>query len=222
MVVMMPKNEKVKRRYVSKRVVECRRRRVLELRLAGLSPPAIAAELRKERVFEHTIERQVWSDIHTLNTRAELEQIEPGSIGKDTFQRFRDSTNVISQAAHKRFVQINDEIARVGEEIAGVDEQLQEPGLPLSSRGELVLKRNRLVRLASKLRSEARDETRIIISINKALVGMPRKLGFIPERQEVGMYDDTTERMIEAIENQPDPERRKRLIEAAELLAGII
>jgi|GEM_PF-1158584 len=222
MVVMMAQNERVKQKYISNKVVEWRRKRVLELRLAGFSPAAIAAELRKEKMFEHTTEHHVWSDIYALEKRAELAEIEGEVIVREIFQSCRDSIYVVSRAGHRRLEEINQRIARVQEEIADVDEQLRDPGQPLNRRGELVYRRDRLVRLASKLRREARDETRVILSINRTLLNMPKKLGLIYEKKEVGVQDISKERMIEVIKNEKDPERKEKLIQAIELFAGII
>jgi len=217
MVVMMAQNERVKQKYISKKVVEWRRKRVLELRLAGLSPAAIAAELRKEKMFEHTTEHHVWSDIYALEKRAKLDEIEGEVIVREIFQSCRDSIYVVSRAGHRRLEEINQRIARVQEEIADVDEQLRDPGQPLNRRGELIIECDRLVSLAGKLRAQARDETRVILSINRTLADMPRKLGLIYDKTEIGFHDQTKEAMIEAIENAPTPEARKELIKAAEL-----
>jgi len=127
---MMAKNEKVKRKYVSKRAVEWRRKRVLELRLAGFSPAAIAAELRKEKGFEHMTDRHVWSDIYALEKRGELAEIEGEVIVKEILQSCRDSIYVVSRAAHRRLEEINRQIARVQEEIADVDRQLRPRATP--------------------------------------------------------------------------------------------
>lgn len=212
-----------KRRHrISRRAVEQRRDRVRELRLAGLSPANIAEELRKEELFKHTTEDMVWNDIKALEKRAELEEIAPESIVKEIVQKCRDSYNVISKAAHQRFKEINDRIAGVQELIAEVDELLQDPQQSVNSRGQLITQYDRLISLASKLRKEARAETRIILSINKTMIDLPRKLGLLSERKEVGEYDDMAETIIKAAQDEPDRERRKKIIEAVELLAGII
>jgi len=202
---------------ISRRAVEERRGRVLELRLGGLSPANIAEELRKEGPFKHTTQDTVRNDIKTLMKRSKLEEIESEPIVKDMFQKCRDSISVISRTAHRRLREVSDGIARVQELIADVDEQLRDPGQPLNRRGELVYRRDRLVRLASKLRRDARDETRVIISINRTLLSTPKKLGLIIDKAQIGFHDQTKEAMIEAIENAPTPEARKELIKAAEL-----
>ena len=222
MVVMMAQNERVKQKYISKKVVEWRRKRVLELRLAGLSPAAIAAELRKEKMFEHTTEHHVWSDIYALEKGAKLDEIEGEVIVREIFQSCRDSIYVVSRPGHRRLEEINQRIARVQEEIADVDEQLRDPGQPLNRRGELIYQRDRLVRLASKLRSEARAETRVIISINRTLADVPKKLGLIIDKAQVGYRDETMEAMLKAIENAPTSEARKELIRALELFKRAI
>ena len=210
-----------KRKQMSRRAVEERRGRVLELRLGGLSPADIAEELRKEEPFKHTTEDTVWSDIKALKKRAKLEEVGPESIVNETLQKLRDSHSVISKPAHRRLEEINQRIARVQEEIADVVEQLRDPGQPLNRRGELIIKCDRLVSLAGKLRAQARDETRVILSINRTLADMPRKLGLIYDKTEVGVHDRTKEAMIEAIKNAPTPEKRRELIRAAELFEGI-
>ena len=58
--------------------------------------------------------------------------------------------------------------------------------------------------------------------LKRSLLNMPKKLGLIYEKKEVGVHDITKEKMIEAIKNEPDSERRRELIRAAELFAGII
>lgn len=211
-----------KRNHISRRAVEERRDRVLELRLAGLTPADIAEVLRKEELFKHTTQDTVWNDIKAVKKRAELEEIESEPIVKAIFQKSRDSNNVIGQAAHMSLKEINHRIAQVQEQIADVVEQLQDPLQPLNSRGQLIIQHDRLVSLAGKLRAQARDETRVIISINKTLTDMPRKLGLIYEKKEVGVHDITKEKMIQAIKNEKDPERKEELIRAAELFAGII
>lgn len=210
-----------KRTRVSRRAVQWRRERVLELRLAGLSPANIAEKLRKEGQFKHTTGDTVLNDIKALEERSKLERIEPEAIVKEIFQTSRDSMTVVSKAAHRRFMEISEEIGRVQEMIAEVDRLLQEPTQSANSRGQLMAEHDRLVSRASKLRRQARDETRVIVSMNKTLMNMPKKLGLILEREDVGLYDDMKETMIEAIKNEPDPDRRKELIEAAELLGGI-
>jgi len=58
--------------------------------------------------------------------------------------------------------------------------------------------------------------------LKRSLLNMPKKLGLIYEKKEVGVHDITKEKMIEAIKNEPDSERRRELIRATELFAGII
>jgi len=206
-----------KRNQMSRRAVEERRHRVLELRLAGLSASAIAEELRKEEPFKHTTQDTVRNDIKTLMKRSKLEEIESEPIVKDMFQKCRDSISVISRTAHRRLVEINAQIARVQGQIADVVEQLQDPDQPLNSRGELIIQCDRLVSLAGRLRAQAREETRVILSINRTLLSTPKKLGLIIDKAQIGFHDQTKEAMIEAIENAPTPEARKELIKAAEL-----
>jgi len=206
---------------MSRRAVEERRGRVLELRLGGLSPANIAEELRKEEAFKHTTENTVWSDIKALKKRAKLEEVGPESIVNETLQKLRDSYSVISKPAHRRLKEVSDGIVRVQELIAEVDELLQDPEQSVNSRGELIIQHEVLVSLAGKLRAQARDETRVIISINRTLTDMPKKLGLIYEKKEVGVHDITKEKMIEAIKNAPSSERRRELIRAAELFGGI-
>jgi len=206
-----------KRNHMSRRAVEERRGRVLELRLGGLSRADIAEELRKEEPFKHTTEDTVRSDIGALEKRARLEEIESEPIVKGMFQKLRDSHSVISKPAHRRFVEINAQIARVQGQIADVVEQLQAPDQSVNSRAALIIQCDRLVSLGSKLRAQARDETRVIISINRTLTDMPKKLGLIIDKAQIGFHDQTKEAMIEAIKNAPTPEARKELIRAAEL-----
>jgi len=59
------------------------------------------------------------------------------------------------------------------------------------------------------------------MSINRTLADVPKKLGLIYEKKEVGVHDITKEKMIEAIKNAPTPEKRRDLIRAAELFGGI-
>ena len=58
--------------------------------------------------------------------------------------------------------------------------------------------------------------------LKRSLLSMPKKLGLIYEKKEVGVHDITKEKMIEAIKNEKDPERKEKLIQAIELFAGII
>lgn len=210
-----------KRNRTSRRAVSQRRGRVLELRLGGLSPADIAEELRKEEPFKHTTEDTVWNDVKALKKRATLEEVGPESIVNETLQKLRDSHSVISQPAHRRLKEVSDRIVRVQELIAEVDEQLQAPDQPLNSRGELIIQHEVLVSLAGKLRAQARDETRVILSINRTLADVPKKLGLIPDRTEIGVKDATKQMMIEAMKNAPTPEKRRELIRAAELFGGI-
>ncbi|MGB5932967.1 MAG: hypothetical protein WBH57_07865 [Anaerolineae bacterium] len=154
--------------------------------------------------------------------RAKLEEVGPESIVNETLQKLRDSHSVISKPAHRRLKEVSDRIVRVQELIAEVDEQLWDPGQPLNSRGELIIQHEVLVSLAGKLRAQARDETRVIISINRTLTDMPNKLGLIYEKTEVGVHDITREKILEAIRDEKDPERKERLIQSVELWAGII
>jgi len=154
--------------------------------------------------------------------RGKLEEVGPESIVNETLQKLRDSHSVISKRAHRRLREVSDGIVRVQELIAEVDEQLRDPGQPLNRRGELIYQRDRLVRLASKLRSEARAETRVIISINRTLADMPKKLGLIIDKAQVGYRDETKEAMLKAIENAPTSEARKELIRALELFKRAI
>ena len=154
--------------------------------------------------------------------RAKLEEVGPESIVNETLQKLRDSHSVVSKPAHRRFVEINAQIARVQGQIADVVEQLQAPDQPLNSRGELVTQHEVLVSLAGKLRAQARDETRVIISINRTLTDMPRKLGLIYDKTEVGVHDRTKEAIIEVLKNEKDPVKKRGLIEAIELFGGIV
>jgi len=154
--------------------------------------------------------------------RAKLEEVGPESIVNETLQKLRDSHSVISKPAHRRLKEVSDRIVRVQGQIADVVEQLQAPEQALNSRGELIIQCDRLVSLGSKLRSEARAETRVIIAINRTLADVPKKLGLIYDEGEVGVHDRTKEAMIEAIENAPTPEARKELIRALELFKRAI
>ena len=182
----MAKNRK-KRHRISTRAVEERRQRVLELRLAGLSPANIAQELGKSDVFKHTSVDTIWNDLNTLRKRTKLEWVEPEPIIKEAYQNSRDSTALLAKAAHRRFKQIGDQIARTQELIAKVDEALESPE-PHQDREELISRRHEEIELASQLRGEARKETRLIISINQTQTGMPGKLGLVLHRKEVEPY----------------------------------
>lgn len=153
--------------------------------------------------------------------RAKLEEVGPESIVQEIFQSCRDSHSVISKLAHRRLVDVSDRIVRVQALIAEVDELLQDPDQSVDSRGELIIQHEVLVSTAGKLRREGRDETRVILSINRTLLNMPKKLGLIPDRTEIGVKDVTKQMMIEAIKNAPTPEERRELIQAAELFEGI-
>ena len=119
-------------------------------------------------------------------------------------------------------MEINAQIARVQGQIADVVEQLQDPEQSVNSRGELIIQCDRLVSLAGKLRAQARDETRVIISINRTLADMPKKLGLIYDKTEVGVHDRTKEAIIEVLKNEKDPVKKRGLIEAIELFGGIV
>ena len=58
--------------------------------------------------------------------------------------------------------------------------------------------------------------------LKRSLLNMPKKLGLIYEKKEVGVHDRTKEAMIEVIKNEQDRERREELIRAAGLFARII
>jgi len=181
------KNRK-KRHRISRKAVEQRRQQVLELRLAGLSPANIAQELRKADIFKHTTVDTVWNDLNALRKRANLERVEPGRIMRETYQKSRDSTALLAKAAHRRFKEIGDQIARTQELIAKVNQALESPE-PHQDWEELISRRHELIELASQLRGEARKETRLIISINQTRTGMPRKLGLVLDREKVRPYD---------------------------------
>jgi len=211
-----------KRHRISRRAVQQRRQRVVELRLAGLSPANIAEELRKKEVFKHTTEDTVWNDIKALNKRAKQERIESEAIAKDIYQKLRVSNNVVSEAAHRRLNEVSGGIVRVQELIAEVDELLQDPEQSVNSRGQLMAQYDQLVSLASKLRREARAEMELILSINETMIRIPRNLGLLSERKEVDEYDDAAETIAKAIEDAPDPERKKEIIKAAKTLADVL
>jgi len=215
------KNRK-KRQRISRKAVEQRRQQVLELRLAGLSPANIAQELGKSDVFKHTTVDTVWNDLNALRKRAELEWVEPGPIIKEAYQKSRDSTALLAKAAHRRFKGIGDQIARTQERIARVDQDLESPE-PHQDREELISRRHELIELASQLRGEARKETRLILSINQTQTRMPGKLGLVLRSKEVGPDDGNISRqeLIDVINNEPDPDRKKQLIQALSLLAGV-
>lgn len=182
----MAKNRK-KRHRIWTKAVEERRQQVLELRLAGLSPANIVQELGKSDVFKHTTVDTVWNDLKALRKRAILERVEPRRIMREAYQKSRNSTALLAKAAHLRFKEIGDQIARTQELIAKVDEDLESPE-PHQDREELISRRHEEIELASQLRGEARKETRLIISINKTQTGMPGKLGLVLHRKEVEPY----------------------------------
>lgn len=218
----MAKNRK-KRHRISRKAVEERRQRVLELRLAGLSPVNIAQELRKADLFKHTTADTVTNDLKALRKRAELERVEPRPIMRDAYQKSRDSTALLAKAAHLRFKQTGDQIARTQELIAKVDEAIESPE-PHQDLEALISRRHELIELASQRRDEARKETRLILSINQTRTGMPGKLGLVLDREELGAYggDRYKQEFIDMIKNEPDPDRKEQLIRAMELFAGII
>jgi len=182
------KNRK-KRHRLSGQAVEERRHQVLELSLAGLSPANIAEELRNADLFKHTTVDTVWNDLKALRKRAELEPVERGHIVREAYQKSRDSTALLAKAAHRRFKEIGDQIARTQEHLARVDAAMESPE-PRQDRDELISRRHELIELASQLRGEARKETRLIISINQTRTAMPRKLGLDLDRKDVRVYDD--------------------------------
>lgn len=216
----MAKNRK-KRHRISRKAVEERRERVLELRLAGLSPATIAQELHNAEVFKHTTVDTVWNDLNALRKRAELEPVEPEPIVKEAYQKSRDSTALLAKAAHRRFKETTDQIARTLELIAKVDEALESPE-PHQDWEELISRRHELIELARQLRDEARKETRLIISINQTRTGMPGKLGLVLDWKEVGPSDGdiSTQKLKDMIENEPDPDRQKELLEAMKLIGN--
>lgn len=217
----MAKNTK-KRRRISRKAVEERRQQVLELRLAGLSPANIAQELRKADVFKHTTVDTVTNDLKALRKSDELERVEPRPIMREAYQKSRDSTALLAKAAHLGFKQLGDQITQTQELIAKVNQAIESPE-PHQDWEELISRRHELIELASQLRDEARKETRLIISVNQTRAGMPRKLGLVLDREELGAYggDTLRQQMIDRIENAPDSDTRRQLIKAVELLGGI-
>ncbi len=209
------------RHRISRKALEERRERVLELRLAGLSPATIAQELHKADIFKHTTVDTVWNDLNALRKRAELEPVELEPIVKEAYQKSRDSTALLAKAAHRRFKEITDQIARTQELIAKVDEALESPE-PHEDWEELVSRRHELIELARQLRDEARKETRLIISINQTRTGMPGKLGVVLESKDVGPNDEhiTTQKLKDMFKNEPDPDKQRELLDALELITN--
>ena len=211
-----------KRHRISRGAVKQRRDRVLELRLAGLSAANIAEELRKKEVFKHTTEDTVWNDIKALKKMAKLEEIEYQPKVKEVFWRSYHSYCAIHTAALRTFKEIDDRIARVQEAMAEIDEHFGDPQLSVDSVVQLITQYDNLLSLAGKLRKQERDQTRVIMSIDQTLLDMPRKLGLVLERREVGADDAVVETIAKAVEDEPDLERKKEIIKAAKTLADVL
>jgi len=211
-----------KRNYLSRDAVKQRRDRVLELRLAGLSPSAIAGELGKEDVFKHTTVATIRNDIRALKKSAKLAEIEYQPMVKEILRSSVDSYYAILRPTHRRFLETSDGFDRLQELLAEIDEQLGDPELSHNRAVELITQYERLLSLAPKIAKQARDQTRVTLSIIRALIDMPGKLGLVLESKEVGAHQAAREAMRKAIEDERDPERKKRLIEAEERLADLL
>ena len=211
-----------KRHGISRRAAQQRRQRVVELRLAGLSPANIAEELRKKEAFKHTTQDTVRNDIKALKKMAKLEEIEYQPKVKEVFWRSYHSYRAIHRAAHRTFKEIDDRIARGQEAMADIDEHFGDPQLSVDSIVQLITQYDNLLSFSRKLRKQERDQARAIMSINQTLLDLPRKVGLVLERREVGEYDDVAETIAKAVEDAPDLERKKEIIKAAKTLADVL
>jgi len=212
--------KKPRQRYhLTKADLEQRRNRVFELRLAGFGPAAIADELRKIPEFANTGPDTVWNDIRWWEKRGELVQIDPETITRGTYLDAQAALLVQGQHASRRFLVYNDEFDVLAVELKTLTEEY--PDAAKKRKTAITKRRTAVNGELAGLQNRVIREARLILSIVESLTDIPKKLGLIPDRTEVGVHDITKEKMIEAIENAPTSEKRKELIRAAELYGGV-
>lgn len=206
-----------------RKAVGQRRGRVLELRLAGYSFSQIVEKLQKEPQFKHTTDITVTNDYNWLNKHAREELVEPDTIIRDVYQDVRNSNRVIVKDSHKKLEEINEEIRDVQCEIEVVENELSfVPQSDQERREGLEGERKNLHKLLVQLRSELRDEKRLAVLVGESYADLPKKLGIVSEKHEVGVTDVTTQKLMKAIEDEPDPTKQKELIHAFETIARFL
>ena len=204
----------VKSRTSSRNAVARRRGRVLELRLAGYSLSQIVEKLQEDPQFKHATVITITNDYNWLNKYAREELIESETIIKNTFQKVRDSKEVVIRDSHKKLEEINTDIRRIKDETRRVDVQLSAdppPGQEL--RESLETRRETLRRSLGILRTDAREEKKLILSSEDSYSDLPKKLGFVPEKHAVDVTDTNEQKLLKALEDAKDnPEEQKRLL----------
>lgn len=209
-----PKKQ-MRRYHLTRAALQQRRARVLEMRLAGIPPFTIAEELRKIPMFAGTKPGTVWNDITWWERQGQVTSVAPEVITPDIYFNARLAINIQAEKASRRFLVFQDQFDELAAELRVISEEyLTADG---DRREAITARKETIDGDLAGLQTKAIRETRLILSIIETLTDIPKKLGLIIDKAQVGFYDETKQAMIEAIKNAPTAEARKELIRAAEL-----
>jgi len=214
-----PKN-KIRRYHVTKPALRRRRARVLEMHLAGIPPSAIAEELRKTPTFAGTNRTTVWNDIVWWEKQGEIVSVVPEVVTPDIYFDARAAIGIQARKASRRFLVFQDRFDGLVAELEAIDEEHRDADE--ERRTEIAERREAVEGELGTLQIKIARETRIILSIVETLTDIPRKLGLIIDKAQIGYRDETMEAMLKAIEDAPTSEARKELIRALELFKRAI
>jgi len=204
-----------KRYHITKPALQQRRARVLEMHLAGIPPFVIARELRKTPVFENTKPGTVWNDISWWERQGEVVSVVPEVVTPDIYFDARIAIGVQARKTSGRFLIFQDQFDELVRELEALDEELL--GADEERRTEIVDRRQVIAGDMGTLQVKITREARLILSIVETLTDIPRKLGLIIDRKEVGVYG-TSEVVRKAIEKVKDARKHEEAIRALELV----
>jgi len=183
------------------------------MRLAGISPTTIAEDLCKDPVFSRTTPKTVWNDILWWERQGQITTLDPEEVTPDIYFDARRTIDVQKMKAYKRFLVFHDqfdelsaELRTIGEEDADEDRRPTIEERQEAIKGELATLQRQIVR-----------ETDLILSIAETLTDIPKKLGLIIDRKELGVYG-TSEVIMKAIEKENDAKKQKEAIKAFEII----
>jgi len=208
-------------KFISRTEVAERRRQVLEFQLAGHLPHQIAQELARIPVFVNTTRKTVANDIAWLRKQGELEQVVTEVEVKAVYQKCRGTHSTVLREANWRFKHLSDRLHEVEGRARSKRELVEGLGQEDAQRETEQAKLDELESRAEQLHGRLQTETKLLLHIADEQAELLKKLGYVPERKEVGVYG-TSEMIQKAIGKVKDAGKQEEAIRALELIEGFL
>ena len=216
----MEKKKKRKVNILTRRQVADRRKKVLRLRMAGLSSSQILRELHEDPVFEKVKEKTIWHDIAWLKKKGKIEKVVDEVVVKEAYQQARNNLDLLIRESNWRFKILSDRLREA-------EGRLVEEREEIARRRETEPQQAPDTDLLDAVESEAKElharlqkEQRSLLNIVDRKTELPHKLGYVAEKKSIAVQEEQ-DSLIAKINAIEDKSLRKQYIDALKFLSTL-